>query len=171
MTRLEDLSPNLRTDLRSIRALSLDVDGVLTDGKLVVDSKGQIQQSFHVQDGHGIKELLSNGMEVVIVSGRVSKALMFRAKELGIKHIYQGIADKTSVVDEFCRTTGIGAREIAHVGDDIPDISLFDAVGLSVAVANSTDLVLARADIVLTKSGGEGAVREFCDLLLEVRQE
>ena len=156
----------LRTRLRRVRLLILDVDGVLTDGRLYYGPDGTELKAFHTQDGSALKRLQAAAIPVAIVTGRHSLAVERRIEELSIDHLYAGIEDKAAALAHLQRTTGIAAEHMAHAGDDLPDLALFERVGLAFAVANAHPAVAARADYVTAASGGFGAVREICDLLL-----
>lgn len=156
--------------LASIRLLILDVDGVMTDGRLYIGPQGECEKCFHVRDGYGIRALMDAGVQVAILSGRRSLALQRRCEELGISHLHQGLEDKAA---EFARLTsrlGLSARECAYVGDDAPDVPLLRQVGLAVAVADAHPVALADAHRRTRLPGGAGAVREVCDWLLSARE-
>ncbi|MCY4142347.1 MAG: HAD hydrolase family protein [Gammaproteobacteria bacterium] len=170
MTQIQNLNPDLQSRVSAIRALTLDVDGVLTDGRITYDSNGMVIQSFHVHDGYGVKAVQAAGIGVAIISGRNSLAVELRARELDIVDVYQGIEDKLAVLNEYCARQGLSLDQVAHIGDDVPDIPVFKAVGLAVAVADAVKTAKAAADLVTDRRGGRGAVREFCDLLLEGRK-
>ena len=157
--------------LKSLRGVILDVDGVLTSGTITYDNHGNELKSFNVNDGYGIKAIQNIGICVAIMSGRDSAAVKRRALELDISDLYQGLQDKSIALAEFANRRQFAFQELAHVGDDLPDLILFQQVGLAVAVANAVPTVKQAADLVLTRSGGDGAVREFCDLLLGAQQE
>ncbi len=150
--------------------LILDVDGVLTDGSLWFGARGETMKRFHVRDGHGIKLLQATGIQVAIISGRRSPAVSARARELGIRHVYQGVADKNQVLERLLRKLGITDTQVACVGDDTPDIPLFVRAGFAVAVSDAHPLAQAAARCVTTLGGGQGAVREVCDWLLAARR-
>jgi 3-deoxy-D-manno-octulosonate 8-phosphate phosphatase (KDO 8-P phosphatase) len=152
-----------------IKLLILDVDGVLTDGKIIIDSKGEEIKYFDVKDGQGLRFLLAAGLEVAIISGRESKAVEYRIKGLGIKEIHQGIKDKKSVLEELIRNRSLTKGEVCCIGDDIPDIIMFGQVGLSIAVSDAVPEVLKAADFVTNHEGGNGAVREVCELILKAQ--
>lgn len=168
---MKDISPKLRSSIARIRCVTLDVDGVLTDGRIVYGDDGTEYKSFNVQDGLGIKNLQSLGVHVAIISGRKSVVVQRRAKELGIRHVYQGVEHKLTALNEFLDEIGCELSEVAHIGDDEPDRELFEAVGVSVAVANAVPTVKGDADVVTRLSGGDGAVREFCDLLRDIQTD
>ena len=165
------VSVRVRAKLEATRALTLDVDGVMTPGTITWDNHGNELKTFHVHDGYGVHELTKAGIRVAIMSGRRSIAVERRAHELEIADVYQGLKDKSIALAEFARTHSFAYSEIAHIGDDIPDLVLFEQVGLAVAVANAVPRLKHAADLVLSRCGGDGAIREFSDLLLSVQQE
>ena len=150
----------------TIKILVLDVDGVLTDGRLYYAADGEALKVFHVRDGHGIKSLLSAGSEIAIISGRSSTALERRARELGIRHICQGIEDKGVALANLLHELGFSAAQAACLVDDTPDLPMMHIVGLPVAVADAHPKVLAAAKLVTRLPGGAGAVRELADQIL-----
>jgi 3-deoxy-D-manno-octulosonate 8-phosphate phosphatase (KDO 8-P phosphatase) len=152
---------------KNIKLLILDVDGVLTDGSIILDNEGNEFKSFHVRDGHGIKMLHKAGIKVGIITGRHSKVVERRAQELGITEVYQRCHIKSVAYEHLLEKMGIDDREVAYIGDDIVDIAIFKRVGLSVAVADATEETKAEAMIVTENRGGRGAVREICDLILK----
>jgi 3-deoxy-D-manno-octulosonate 8-phosphate phosphatase (KDO 8-P phosphatase) len=159
---------------KRIRLVIFDVDGVLTDAGLYVgetsDGATVELKRFDIQDGLGIKMLGWGGLDVAIVSGRVSEATALRAKELGIDECHQEPdAHKLKVVEKLLERKGVSWDEVAMIGDDIPDLAVMRLVGLKAAVGNATAPIVAVADWQATKSGGHGAAREFCDALLEAR--
>lgn len=152
-----------------IRLLALDVDGVLTDGRLYFAEDGQELKTFDTQDGHGIKMLQQAGIVCAIITGRTTKLVERRAKNLGIAHLLQGREDKLVALRELTGELGMTLEEVAYVGDDWPDLSAILAAGLGVAVANAHEELLRRADYVTRREGGRAAVREVCDLLLRAQ--
>ncbi len=154
---------------RRIRLLVLDVDGVLTDGRLYLSASGEEFKVFHVRDGSGIVAVRRAGIEVAIISGRDCGAVVRRAAELGIRHVRQGVADKGADLDVLLGELGIAADETACVGDDTPDAPLLQRAGLAIGVADAHPALLAAAHWVTQAKGGRGAVREVCDLLLSAR--
>jgi 3-deoxy-D-manno-octulosonate 8-phosphate phosphatase (KDO 8-P phosphatase) len=164
-----DYPPEVRQRARAIRLLILDVDGVLTDGRLYFGPKGETLKVFHVRDGHGLKMAQRAGIEVALVSGRRSDAAYHRAKELGISRFHEGVRDKVAVMEEIMAAMQIQPAEVAAVGDDLVDLPLMARVGLSVAVADAVPEVVAAAHWVTSLPGGRGAVREVCDLLLKAQ--
>lgn len=151
----------------SIRLLILDVDGVLTDGRLYYGARGELLKAFHVRDGHGIKALRAAGIEVAVLSGRRSAAVGRRCRELGIRHVIQGAGDKLAAFSRLARRLEIEPRECACIGDDVPDLPLMRAVGLACAVADAHPAARRAAHYTTVSRGGSGAVREVCDLLAE----
>ena len=153
--------------LKRIRLLLLDVDGVLTDGRIIYDAEGQEIKQFHVRDGLGIRLLLRAGINVGVVTGRRSEALMHRCRDLGIELIYAGVSDKSALLDRIMAQTAVAAENIAFAGDDLVDLALMRRIGLSIAVADAHEIVKAQADLITTAPGGAGAVREICEALLK----
>ncbi len=150
-----------------LTAISFDIDGVLTDGRITYTDDGLEIKSFHVQDGAALKLLMANGIHVALITGRESPIVERRARELGIAHVYQGSEHKAAAFDDFLASTGAEPWQSAHVGDDLPDLVLFDRVGLSVSVPNGHPTVQQRADWVTTTRGGEGVARELAELILK----
>ena len=153
--------------LKNIKALFLDVDGVLTDGSIIYSDSGSETKVFNVRDGLGIRLLIKSGIKVGIVTGRKSDALLRRCENLGIDLIFDGITDKASALDTILDRTGTKSKEIAYMGDDIVDIPLMKRVGVSIAVADAHEIVIKTADLVTAAKGGAGAVREVCELVLK----
>ena len=152
---------------QSIQLLLLDVDGVLTDGAIAYTEDQTETKVFNVKDGLGIKMLHQSGIKTGIVTGRASPALMRRCRELGIQMVYDNVRDKGAVFDRIIEKTGLPASAIAFMGDDLPDLPMFKKAGLSIAVADAHSVVREQADIITEKCGGQGAVREVCELLLK----
>ena len=154
---------------REVRLLALDVDGVLTDGRLYFAEDGQEFKTFDTQDGHGIKMLQQVGIVVAIITGRTTKLVERRARNLGIAHLLQGREDKLVALRELSAVLNIPLDEMAYVGDDWPDLPAIRAAGFGVAVANAHGEVRRHADFVTMLKGGRGAVREVCDLILRAQ--
>lgn len=152
-----------------IKLLIMDVDGVMTDGSIILDNEGNEFKRFNVRDGHGIKLLQRYGIEVAIITGRMSKVVDLRAKELGIKHVYQKCLNKVLAYDELKTKLFLKDNEIAYVGDDVVDIPLLKRVGLSIVVSDAHDDIVAFADIITKEEGGKCAVRSICDYLLKAQ--
>jgi 3-deoxy-D-manno-octulosonate 8-phosphate phosphatase (KDO 8-P phosphatase) len=152
-----------------IELLVLDVDGVLTDGRLYFASSGETLKVFHARDGHGIKLLMGGGVEVAAFSGRRSAAVTARMRELKVRHVVQGCDDKVAALLELTRRLKIAPRACACLVDDTPDLPLMAAVGFAAAVADAHPLVQRAAHWISGLGGGTGAVRELCDLILRAR--
>jgi 3-deoxy-D-manno-octulosonate 8-phosphate phosphatase (KDO 8-P phosphatase) len=155
--------------LRKIELLILDVDGVLTDGRLYFSGKGEALKVFHVRDGHGLKLLRGSGVEVAAFSGRRSAAVTARMRELKLRHVVQGCGDKVAALFALTQRLGIEPLACACMVDDTPDLPLMSAVGFAAAVADAHPLVLAAAHWVSSAPGGQGAVRELSDAILRAR--
>lgn len=156
--------------LRRVRLLVLDVDGVLTDGRLFYGPKGELLKAFHVRDGHGIKQVAQAGITVAIISGRKSAAVLHRARGLGIRHVTQGATDKLVALRKLAKARGVPLEDCVCVGDDTPDAPILEAAGLGIAVADAHQDAVAAADLVTIRPGGHGAVREVCDWLIAARR-
>ncbi len=153
----------------SVKLISFDVDGVLTDGKLYYTDQGAEIKAFNVQDGSAIKLLHQHGIETAIITGRNSPMVSRRASELGISHVHQQVEDKARTLAKLCAGLGLTHAEAAHVGDDLPDLALFQTVGLAVGVPNGHPSAIARAHYVTRLAGGQGVAREVCELILRAR--
>jgi 3-deoxy-D-manno-octulosonate 8-phosphate phosphatase (KDO 8-P phosphatase) len=158
---------DFRRKARGVTVLLLDVDGVLTDGRLVLDERGRENKCFHVHDGQGIRWLLKSGVEVGIISGRSSGAVQSRARELGITLLFQGVQDKWAVLQKLLKRKGWRLEQVAYAGDDLPDLPLLQRVGLSIGVPNGHPLTRRQVDYVTRTLGGWGAVREVAEELLK----
>ncbi|MCS4504736.1 HAD-IIIA family hydrolase [Arhodomonas aquaeolei] len=152
-----------------IGVLALDVDGVLTDGGVYIGDDGEPFKRFNIHDGKGIAMLRDAGIEVAIVTARRSGAVEARARELRIGHVHQGVRDKAAALADLAKGLGLAPQACAFVGDDLVDLAPMRAAGLAVAVANAHPAVCARAHWVTRRGGGDGAVREVCELLLGAR--
>jgi 3-deoxy-D-manno-octulosonate 8-phosphate phosphatase (KDO 8-P phosphatase) len=149
-----------------IRLLVLDVDGVLTDGRLYFDNRGNETKAFCTRDGLGLRALQSQGIVLAFISGRQSEIVSQRAEQLGVEHVYQGRNDKLNAYNELLSDTGMEEQHTCYAGDDWIDIPVLDRVGLAVTVPEADALVKSRTHWVTTRGGGNGAVREICDLIL-----
>jgi len=156
--------------LRRVRLLVLDVDGVLTDGRLYYGARGESLKVFNVKDGHGIKQVAAAGITVAIISGRKSAIVTRRARELGIRHVAQGVTDKLAALTKLAKSQSVALEHCACVGDDTPDAPMLHAAGLAIAVADAHPDARAVADLLTTRAGGQGAVREICDWLIDARR-
>ena len=154
---------------RAIRLAIFDVDGVLTDGRLYFMPDGTEFKSFNTLDGHGIKMLMASGVETAIISGRKSPLVERRAANLGIKHLIQGREDKLTALSELRQIIPVEMHEIAHLGDDLPDLPVMRRVGLGMAVASADAFVREHAHRVTQAVGGAGAAREFCELIMRAQ--
>ena len=157
------------TAAKNIKLLLLDVDGVLTDGKLYYGNSGEELKAFNIQDGLGIKLLQQGGLQVGIITGRVSTLLQRRADELGINPVIQGREDKLTALRELLENQNLGLHQIAFMGDDLPDLSAINLVGLGITVANACSTLAAKADWQTLRSGGDGAVREAAEMILKAQ--
>jgi 3-deoxy-D-manno-octulosonate 8-phosphate phosphatase (KDO 8-P phosphatase) len=152
---------------KKLKLLILDVDGVLTDGRLFFDDKGKEYKCFHARDGHGIKLLRQTGVEIAVISGRKSNSVKLRMKSLGVDYVYQGHENKIAAFYEIIQKLSIDAEQVAHMGDDLLDLPIMTRVGLSIAVNDANDSVKEYADWCTKTSGGLGAVREVCDFIMK----
>ena len=150
-----------------IKLVIFDVDGVLTDGSLFIGDDGQEYKAFNSKDGHGMRMLQTAGVTIAIITGRVSKVVEYRMKELGIEHVYQGKRQKLPAYEELLQETGLSHAQIAYVGDDMVDLPVMCKVGLSVAVQDAHTLVKKHAHWITEHNGGRGAGRDVCELILE----
>jgi 3-deoxy-D-manno-octulosonate 8-phosphate phosphatase (KDO 8-P phosphatase) len=164
-----DYSVDVWNRARVIRLLLLDVDGVLTDGRIIYTDGGEEIKFFHVRDGQGIKMVQQAGIEVVLITGRHSKVVRHRAADLGINRVFQAVRDKIAVLVELLENLHLEPRQVAAVGDDLVDLPLFSQVGLAIAVADAAPEVRTAAQWVTSLPGGQGAVREVCELLLKTQ--
>jgi 3-deoxy-D-manno-octulosonate 8-phosphate phosphatase (KDO 8-P phosphatase) len=165
-SRRYDPPADIRERAARIRLAVFDVDGVLTDGRLIYSDDGRELKAFHVRDGLGLKRLIANGIEVAIITSRMSHMVTERTAELGIAHVYQDQQDKLACYEQLIHALKLEPAQASYCGDDLPDLRVMAHVGLSIAVANAHPAVLDRAHWRTRLNGGEGAVREVCDLLL-----
>ena len=154
---------------RAVRLAIFDVDGVMTDGTLYIGAHGEVFKAFNILDGHGLKMLQAAGVATAIISGRSSEAVMRRAQELAIAHVVQGSVDKVADFERLLGRLGLEPSDCSYMGDDLPDLELMKRCGLAVAVANAVDAVKHAAHYVTSATGGRGAVREYCELVLRAR--
>jgi 3-deoxy-D-manno-octulosonate 8-phosphate phosphatase (KDO 8-P phosphatase) len=168
-TYLANLPDDILARAAKIRLAVFDVDGTLTDGRLWYSVDGRETKVFHVHDGLGLKRLQANGVQVAIISARISHPVALRAEELGISHVYQGQRDKRACLQELLDALHLTPEQTAFVGDDLPDLPPMHIVGLAVAVANAHPWVAEAAHWQTTRSGGMGAAREACDLILHAQ--
>ncbi|MCM5703113.1 KdsC family phosphatase [Larsenimonas salina] len=163
------LSDRQRARARSVQLLALDVDGVLSDGRLYYDANGVEAKAFHTQDGVGIKMLLALGIEVAIITGRTSPMVERRVEELGIKHLIMGRDDKWQALSALASDLALGPEHLAYCGDDLPDLEAIMKSGLGVSVPNAPTYIQENADVVTQRAGGYGAVRELCELIVDAK--
>lgn len=164
-------SATSKSTLAAIRLVAFDVDGVFTDGRFYLSNAGIESKAFSTQDGYGIRRLIDAGLSVAVISGRKSQAVEQRMQELGVQYVVQGCKDKIAAFDVITAELQISDAECVFVGDDLPDLPLLDKVGFSIAVRNAVDELHQRCDFVTVRPGGNGAVREVCDLLLDARAQ
>jgi 3-deoxy-D-manno-octulosonate 8-phosphate phosphatase (KDO 8-P phosphatase) len=157
--------------LAELRLVAFDIDGVFTDGRFYLSDDGVETKAFNTQDGFGIRQMLDAGIEVAVISGRHSSAVQRRMSELGVQHVFLATRDKVATFERLITELGIDAGDCAFAGDDIPDLPLLGRVGYSIAVANAVAAVRDYCDYTTLASGGHGAVREICDLVLDARRE
>jgi 3-deoxy-D-manno-octulosonate 8-phosphate phosphatase (KDO 8-P phosphatase) len=160
----------LHKKARKIKLLLLDVDGVLTDGGIYIDDRGIETKRFDVRDGQGITLLQRAGIEVGFITGRSSNIVRVRARELGVKILYQGVQKKLEAYQRVKRNSGLTDEFIAYVGDDIADIPILRQTGLAIVVRDAWTEVKPHADYITAAGGGRGAVREVAELLLRVQK-
>jgi 3-deoxy-D-manno-octulosonate 8-phosphate phosphatase (KDO 8-P phosphatase) len=164
-----DLTPEQVEKIRQLKLLILDVDGVLTDGRLFFDHQGNEYKCFHARDGHGLKLLRQTGVEVAVISGRNSKSVALRMQSLGIAYVYQGHENKRAAFAEILENLKLSPEQVAHVGDDVLDLPIMTQVGFAVAVQDANFAVKRYAHWCTQTPGGQGAVREVCDLIMQVQ--
>ena len=163
------MKKNIKEKLKRIKLLILDVDGVMTDGRIIMDNEGKEIKNFDVRDGHGIKILQRYGIKVAILTGRKSKVVEYRAKDLEINDVYQGAFNKKEVLGRILKKHKLSVSAVAFLGDDIVDIPVLKSVGFSAAVADAIAMVKKSVDYVTGHKGGQGAVREICEMILQAQ--
>jgi 3-deoxy-D-manno-octulosonate 8-phosphate phosphatase (KDO 8-P phosphatase) len=163
-------SLSLRGKAEKIKLLILDVDGVLTNGNFWYADNGEEQKCFHTQDGLGMKRLQKANIQIAIISGRQSPAVDRRMKELDIAQVFQGQENKQAAYESLLNTLQISPEKVAYVGDDLPDMHIMKQIGFRIAVNNAVPEVKEFADWCTTRNGGEGAVREACELILSYQK-
>lgn len=165
------IPPAVTAAAKKIKLLLLDVDGVLTDGRLYYGNSGEEMKAFNIQDGLGIKLLQKGGVQVGIITGRISKLLQRRADELGIDLLIQGREDKLTALNELLQNIHIDMDEIAFMGDDLPDLAVMRRVGLGITPANGCSTNAKQADWQTNNGGGQGAVREVAEMILNAQDK
>jgi len=158
-------SPEGRGLLEKIRLMSIDVDGVLTDGSIYYADDGNTFRKFNAKDGMGLVYLRKAGIKVTIISSGNGGAIEHRARRLGIEHVFTDVFDKVETLKVVTQGLGLSLNQVAHMGDDINDLPVFEVIGCAIAPADAVPEVLANADLVTGNPGGQGAVREICDIL------
>jgi 3-deoxy-D-manno-octulosonate 8-phosphate phosphatase (KDO 8-P phosphatase) len=156
---------------RSLKLLVLDVDGVLSDGYIYLGNDSEELKAFNTKDGYGIKAIVSCGIDVAVITGRQSAIVQNRMAALNVKYIIQGEENKSDALSKLLTEIGIGKEYVASMGDDVPDLGLFAQSALMVAVNDAHPMVKQHANLITTLSGGRGAVREFCDLVLQAKDQ
>jgi 3-deoxy-D-manno-octulosonate 8-phosphate phosphatase (KDO 8-P phosphatase) len=168
---MDRMDAALRERASKICMLILDVDGVLTDGKLYFDHSGNEMKAFNTRDGMGMKALQKVGIEVAVITGRKSEAVTQRMTQLGIKHVYQGREDKLDAFLDLLEITGLDAQQTCFAGDDWIDLPVLIRAGLAISVADAEDRVKQQAHWITRRNGGDGAVREICNLILAAQEK
>lgn len=154
---------------RKIRLIAFDVDGVMTDGTLFLADDGQEYKGFNSLDGHGLKMLKSSGVDLAIITGRSSRVVEHRARNLGIEIVHQGAHDKLAVYEALCRDHNIACQATAYMGDDVVDLPVMRRAGLAITVPAAPDLVKAHSHLITAREAGRGAVREACEFLMRAQ--
>jgi 3-deoxy-D-manno-octulosonate 8-phosphate phosphatase (KDO 8-P phosphatase) len=154
---------------QKIKLIAFDVDGVMTDGTLYLADDGQEFKGFNSLDGHGLKMLKASGVELAIITGRSSRVVEHRAKNLGIEIVHQGAHDKLAVYEALCRNLGIACDTTAYMGDDVVDLPVMQRAGLAITVPAAPELVKAHSHLITTRQAGHGAVREACEFLMRAQ--
>ncbi len=168
---MPDLPNEILVKAQNIKLLVLDVDGILTDGKLYFSDKGDEIKTFSTLDGQGIKLLQNSGIEVALITGRTSKIVTLRAKELGIKQLIQGCEEKLDALNTILESMNLNFQQVAYMGDDLPDLACIRRAGFGATVPNANPVILQHALCCTERSGGQGAVREICDLILQAQNK
>jgi 3-deoxy-D-manno-octulosonate 8-phosphate phosphatase (KDO 8-P phosphatase) len=159
----------IKEKLKNVKMLILDVDGVMTDGRIIMDNEGREMKNFDVRDGHGLKIIQRYGIKVALLTGRQSKVVEHRARDLEIDDVYQGAVNKKDVFEKILERHKLAANAVAFLGDDIVDIPVLKRVGFSAAVADALDVVKQSVDYITVNRGGHGAVREICEMILQAQ--
>ena len=162
-------SNQIYTQAKEIRCLICDVDGVLTEGQVYLDNDEGELKAFNIKDGLGIKLMAKHGITVAIITGRKSQIVSRRMQELSVEHVYQGQVDKLAAFDDLLAKLSLEPDQVAYVGDDLPDLPLMRRCAIGFAPADASRFVTEKADYLLKTSGGQGAVREIAELLLQAQ--
>ena len=166
---MQTLTPELQARAAKIKLLVMDVDGVLTDGRIFIRDDGEEIKSFHTLDGHGLKMLQQSGVQTAIITGRDAPSVGVRVRQLGIAYYFKGIHDKRAAYAELREQAGVAEDECAFIGDDVVDLPVMVRCGLPVAVPEAHWFAKQHAAYVTQRSGGQGAVRELCDLIMQAQ--
>lgn len=166
---MPEVSRELADKIMAVKLVVFDVDGVLTDGRIIFSNSGEETKLFDVKDGHGIKILMRMGIDVAIITARESEVVRRRAKDLGITYVFQGMKDKRMALEELVKASGVDPGAMAYMGDDIIDLPVLKRVAFSAAVADAVAEVIERVDFVAQRPGGRGAARELAELILKVQ--
>lgn len=158
---------DLQERAKQIKLVIFDVDGVLTDGSIIIGDDGEEYKAFHSRDGHGMRLLQYTGVEIAIITGRTSRVVEHRMNNLGINHVYQGQKVKLPAFEELIERLGLTPQECAYVGDDWVDLAIMNRVGLAIAVQDADAIVKKHAHWITPSKGGKGAAREVCELIME----
>lgn len=154
--------------MQNLKLFVMDVDGTLTDGKIHIGPNGEVMKSFNVKDGYGIAQILpKHNVIPVIITGRESEIVKFRANELNIKYLFQGVSDKLSLLKSLSQQLNVNPEEIAYIGDDLNDLDCIDYCGITACPNDSVSQVLSTVDYISEENGGNGAVRDFIDYLFD----
>ncbi len=164
------MNKDLINKAKKIKLIALDVDGVLTDGRVILTNDGDELKCFHAQDGQGIKLAQKAGIRFAFITGRKSKLVNYRARELDIKEVYQNVDDKVTVFRSLLHEYGLESEQCAYIGDDIGDLSLLKEVGMAITVADGVKTVKKIVDYITKKKGGRGAVREAIDFIMNSKE-
>jgi 3-deoxy-D-manno-octulosonate 8-phosphate phosphatase (KDO 8-P phosphatase) len=159
----------LASRARLIRLIAFDVDGVMTDGGLYFSDSGEEFKQFNSLDGHGLKMLRASGVDVAIITGRTSRCVEARAKNLGITHVFQGVEHKLETMVDLLNELKLSRDAAAYMGDDVVDLTVMRHVGLAISVPESPLLVQKHSHYVTQRGGGHGAVREACELIMSAQ--
>lgn len=162
----QNVMHKIKEKAKQIRLVLFDVDGVLTDGSLIMGDDGLEYKAFNAKDGHGMKMLQASGVEIGIISARNSLVVALRMESLGIKHVYQGQRGKLKALSDLQNKLTLKSDQIAYVGDDLLDLCIMRKVGLSIAVNDATQTVINQADWQTSSPGGKGAAREVCEMIM-----
>lgn len=168
-TLYQDVSVDFFEQCKQIKLVVFDVDGVFSDGQIYLGNNGEELKAFNTKDGYGVKALGQRSISVGVITGRRSSIVEQRMRALNVKHLMQGREDKSKALAELMRVTGYQSHQIASVGDDMPDLGMFERSIIKIATQDAHPIVKSHANYVTTLGGGKGAVREVCDLFLQAK--